>query len=1110
MLKSLVSDSGVSGRRGVRRTVGITVIVVVCAVIAAGCVPAVTPVPPAGFAPVVGRTVNAPALLSGVTVSADFDAPVGEITVHVSGTSADPVCPNISVQDATGAVVGELSGCGSYEFVSTVASRFRLVLSAPSVNVAASKVTLSTPVQVGTIDFDTAAVAAPVLLPGQQARWAALVNTGDRVSASAWSVDSRRTNVAVLEPSGGAIAVSSPATAGRAAVVDIGASGLYTVAVTNEGSTTTTASTIFTRLSRVTDQGVLASPSSVVPALQPGEVARWTTPGAATNPQVFQINAPAGVCTTLSVLAAGLSEPVEQTGCGPISVDVNNAGPFDVRVLNTASTTTTGTVTVTNTQAPTVGPLTVGATLSSIVVPAGSRTVVPLNVTIGQQVRVETTGACVGIEIPGLEAFPGGSAEACEEDIFGSRLGSTAAVEFVMSNTTPNVVLIGDAATTQIKTLSAVTLTDLTSVAVTPTGLNIDAVPVGSRGVVRLNETADFAATAVGVQVAAGRPCVRVDVLHQDGTIAGLNAACPETPLATVVVGEGATLLRLWSTGPITAGSVTVTGVTQTFTDTTPAAPSGVAPINGQASLSGPNESAVTQPCKKYLVVGLRGSSETDGFGTTVQTAVAEMETQLGADNIARIAIERPDYPSASVPIPSAATIAALLFTPTAPAAIANYLSKFRPYIQSLADGSDALYQVLQRRTVQCNEVVLLAGYSQGAMAVHRTLLDLQANDQTTVLNRVAGAVLIADGDRRKDDNMNTYGSAGLQFQGITHTYNLGSARSARFGRSMRTKIFSVCNTLDIVCDHKAPTSFVSGGKTHTGSYKDSQILRNAAKEAATRAKLRSYNTTTTGTGQNNWPKNPLTGATQISAGYTHTCALVAGGQAKCWGNNDSGQLGNGTNTNSNVPVDVVGITGATQITAGLYHTCALVAGGEIKCWGWNYSGQLGNGTFTKTESNVPVDVSGISGATQITGGYSHTCALVAGGQIKCWGYNNFGVLGNGTYPGSKVPVDVVGITGATQITAGSYHTCALVAGGQAKCWGWNYYGQLGNGTFTNSSVPVDVVGITGATQISAGYYHTCALVAGGQIKCWGRNGIRQLGNGTNTNSNVPVTVLAG
>jgi alpha-tubulin suppressor-like RCC1 family protein len=255
----------------------------------------------------------------------------------------------------------------------------------------------------------------------------------------------------------------------------------------------------------------------------------------------------------------------------------------------------------------------------------------------------------------------------------------------------------------------------------------------------------------------------------------------------------------------------------------------------------------------------------------------------------------------------------------------------------------------------------------------------------------------------------------------------------------------------------------------------------------------------------------PVPTSTEVAAGAFHTCALVSGGAVKCWGDNAYGQLGNGTNTSepygSNVPVDVVGVTGATQITAGLHHSCAIVAGGAVKCWGYNDYGQLGNGT-TGYFSSLPVDVVGVSDATQITAGYYQTCAVVAGGAVKCWGYNGYGQLGNGTNNSSSVPVDVVGVTSATQITAAVSHTCAVVSGGAVKCWGYNSYRQLGNGTNNSSSVPVDVVGVTGATQITAGVYRSCAVVAGGAVKCWGYNGYGELGDGTNTLSNVPVDVV--
>jgi alpha-tubulin suppressor-like RCC1 family protein len=258
-----------------------------------------------------------------------------------------------------------------------------------------------------------------------------------------------------------------------------------------------------------------------------------------------------------------------------------------------------------------------------------------------------------------------------------------------------------------------------------------------------------------------------------------------------------------------------------------------------------------------------------------------------------------------------------------------------------------------------------------------------------------------------------------------------------------------------------------------------------------------------------------LTGATAISGGWASVCALISDGSVKCWGDNSSGELGDGTTTASSSPVTVVGITDATAIAARDFGACARLGGGTVKCWGYNEFGELGNGTDGQPSSS-PVTVVGITDAATIGAGRDHTCAVLTGGGVKCWGDNSHGVLGDGNMGTfDSIPVTVVGISTATLVTGGSGHTCVRLPGGVMKCWGERSAGRLGDGTGGDGTgnpalTPVSVVGMTGARVITAGFNHTCAIIAGGMAQCWGNDLDGEIGDGNYTYPapNIPTLVV--
>jgi alpha-tubulin suppressor-like RCC1 family protein len=262
-------------------------------------------------------------------------------------------------------------------------------------------------------------------------------------------------------------------------------------------------------------------------------------------------------------------------------------------------------------------------------------------------------------------------------------------------------------------------------------------------------------------------------------------------------------------------------------------------------------------------------------------------------------------------------------------------------------------------------------------------------------------------------------------------------------------------------------------------------------------------------------PADRAVSYTDVSAGTYHTVAIASDGDAYSWGNNAHGALGDGTTTDSPVPVRVQAPSGVTftHVAASDFATVGVGSDGKAYGWGLNQFGQLGDGTTT--DSSVPVRVHAPVGVTftQIAAGTYSVVAVGSDGNAYSWGDNSYGGLGDGTTTASLTPVRVHAPSGVTftQVAAGTFHTIAIGSDGNTYTWGNNIYGQLGTGTTANSPVPVRVLTPRGVTftQVAAGAYHSAAVASDGNTYTWGNNPYGQLGDGTTTSSSVPVLVRA-
>jgi hypothetical protein len=233
-------------------------------------------------------------------------------------------------------------------------------------------------------------------------------------------------------------------------------------------------------------------------------------------------------------------------------------------------------------------------------------------------------------------------------------------------------------------------------------------------------------------------------------------------------------------------------------------------------------------------------------------------------------------------------------------------------------------------------------------------------------------------------------------------------------------------------------------------------------------------------------------GVQAVAVGGTHKCFITSAGNVRCSGNNSVGQLGDGTTTSNPTPVLVTAaanganIDNVVALAAGAFHTCALIAGGNVLCWG------------AVTQSNSAVPMPAVNTAVALAAGDGAPCVLLADTTVQCWA---------GTAAGTP-PQTIAGLSGVTSLAIGSQHTCAVLADARVKCWGT---GLMGNGNVSETqTMPQFVGGLSGVRALAAGFQHTCALRNDRSMVCWGSNNEGQLGVGDTASRTTPTAVLGG